>query len=177
MIIGVISDTHGNRALMHQVADHIRGVEKADFLIHLGDNYPDAEELAFAGHAIRMVPGLQCDAYRDHRVPNLIVETYDGLTVACTHAEHDFHGRVGHAHILMSGHTHVARIEPSGKQIHLNPGHLKSPLDRGQLPSYATIVTAPGAFEIFIKAVDGTLRLSRRFERAPLGVPAGELAP
>jgi len=78
VIIGVISDTHGNRTLMHAVADRIRATERADFIIHLGDNYSDAEELADAGHAVRMVPGLQCDAYHDHLVPIVIDEAFDG---------------------------------------------------------------------------------------------------
>lgn len=165
MIIGVISDTHGNRTLMHAVADRIRATERADFIIHLGDNYSDAEELANAGHAVRMVPGLQCDAYHDHRVPNVIDEAFDGLRVACTHAEHDFRGRYSHAQILMSGHTHVGRIEFDGRQVHLNPGHLKSPLDRGQRPSYAIITTTPEDFWISIKEIDGSERSARRFAR------------
>jgi predicted phosphodiesterase len=134
VIIGVISDTHGNMKLAHAAADRIRGVEKADLLLHLGDNYPDAEELGVAGHPIRMVPGLWCAQYRDHRVPKTIVDTLMASAFAMLHADQDLGPRERAAALIMSGHTHVAKIEPSGKHVYMNPGHLKSMIDRGQRP-------------------------------------------
>lgn len=171
MIIGVISDTHGNMKLAHAAADRIRGVEKADLLLHLGDNYPDAEELGVAGHPIRMVPGLWCAQYRDHRVPKTIVDTVDDLSFAMLHADQDLGPRERSAALIMSGHTHVAKIEPSGNHVYMNPGHLKSMMDRGQRPSYAIIETNPDEIRISIKELDGTTRLQRTFARAALAQP------
>lgn len=167
MIIGVISDTHGNMKLAHAAADRLRTEERVDLLLHLGDNYPDAEELGYAGHPMRMVPGLWCAEYRDPRLKT-IVDDFDGVKMALAHADQDFGPREHTAVILMSGHTHVAKIEPRGTKVFLNPGHLKSNFDRGQRPSYAVIETSADGVRISIKELDGSLRLSRAFSRAEL---------
>lgn len=168
MIIGVISDTHGNMKLANAAADRIRAENHADLLLHLGDNYPDAQELGMAGHPIRMVPGLWCDEYRDHRIGKTLVDTFDGLSIACAHADQDLGPRERAAAIIMTGHTHVAKIEPQGQHVFLNPGHLKSNLDRGQTPSYAIIETTPDEVRITIKELSGPTRLARTFRRDAL---------
>lgn len=168
MIIGVISDTHGNMKLAHAAADRLREVERVELLLHLGDNYPDAEELGMAGHAIRMVPGLWCEQYRDHRVRKTIVDKVDGLSIAMAHADQDLGPRELAAAVIMTGHTHVAKIEPRGQHVFVNPGHLKSMMDRGQRPSYAVIETGPEEIAISIKELDGQVRLARRLSRAAL---------
>lgn len=167
MIIGVISDTHGNMKLAHAAADRLRA-EGAEVLLHLGDNYPDAEELGMAGHPVRMVPGLWCAQYRDHRVQKTIVDTLDGLCIAMAHADQDLGPRELAAAVIMTGHTHAAKIEPRGKHVFLNPGHLKSPMDRGHRPSYAVIDTMPEEIHIRVKELDGTVRIERAFSRAAL---------
>lgn len=169
MIVGVISDTHGNRRLMHQVADYLRSRHKAELLIHVGDDYADAEELAMAGHTIKMVPGLWCPEYANYRIPNTIVESVDGITISATHADKDLRARELTATVVLTGHTHEARIEKLGRSIHLNPGHLKSKYDRGQYPSYALIKTDEDGVEVAIYEISGRIRESKRFQRAELG--------
>ncbi len=168
MIIGIISDTHGNRRMMHQVADYLTARHKADLLIHVGDDYSDAEELAMAGHAIKMVPGLWCPEYADHRIPNTIVEPVDGITISAAHADKDLSARELAATVVLTGHTHVARIEKLGKSVHLNPGHLKSKFDRGQRPSYAVITTSADKIGIAIYELTGDVRESRTYSRSDL---------
>ena len=58
-----MSDTHGNRSLMHAAADAMV-MAGAARIFHLGDDYQDAEELALAGHDVTVVPGLWCPEYR-----------------------------------------------------------------------------------------------------------------
>ena len=169
MIIGIISDTHGNRKLMHQVADWMKAKHGAELIIHVGDDYPDAKELALAGHNVRMVPGLWCEEYHNGRIPKRIVIPCDGITISAAHAEKDLGATELAASIVLTGHTHVAKIERLGRSVHVNPGHLKHPkLDRGQRPSYAIIVTALDSVAIAIHELDGGVRASQSFSRAEL---------
>jgi len=168
MIIGIISDTHGNRRMMHQVADNLLLRHNAELLFHVGDDYADAEELASAGYSVKMVPGLWCPEYANHRIPNTIVEPVDGITISAAHADKDLRARELAATIVLTGHTHVARIEKLGRSIHVNPGHLKSKLDRGERPSYGLISTDEDSVEISICELSGVIRESRRFARAEL---------
>lgn len=169
MIIGVISDTHGNLKLMHQVADWMKTTHSAELIIHVGDNYPDAQELSLAGHNVRMVPGLWCDAYHDGRIPKRIIIPCDGITIAAAHAEKDLGAIELASTIVLTGHTHVSKIEKLGRTVHINPGHLKHPkLDRGQRPSYAIISTEPASVTVTIHEIDGGVRTSQSFTRAEL---------
>ena len=169
MIIGVISDTHGNRKLMHHVADWMKAKHGVELIIHVGDDYPDAQELVLAGHNVRMVPGLWCDEYHDGRVPKRIIVPCDGITISAAHAEKDLGATELAASIVLTSHTHVAKIEKLGRSVHVNPGHLKHPkLDRGQRPSYAIVSTAPHEVEIAIHEIDGGVRASQSFPRSEL---------
>jgi len=164
-----MSDTHGNLRLMHQIADIMKAIHHVDLIIHVGDDYEDAQTLRSAGHNVRMVPGLWCDAYNDPRVPNRIVLELDNLSISAAHAEKDLRASELAATIVLTGHTHVATIEKAGRSVHLNPGHLKHPtLDRGQRPSFAIIDTQPESVNIAVFETDGALRMSQSFSRAAL---------
>ena len=168
MIIGVISDTHGNRRMMHEVADYLLTHFGAEIVFHMGDDYRDAEELAMSGHVVKMVPGLGCPEYNDHRIPNRIVESVDGITVAAAHAAKDLRARELAASIVLTGHTHVAAIEKAGRSLYVNPGHLKSPLDRGERPSYALITTSGSQVTVAIHELSGEIRQACSFDRSEL---------
>ena len=170
MNIGVMSDTHGNRTLMHDVAERMEREFGAGLLFHLGDDYADAEELRIYGHDVRMVPGLGCPEYQQSGggAPKRLVEEVDGLTFALAHADQDLTAREWACSVIMTGHTHVAVIEDLGMSIRLNPGHLKRPRDRGQDASFATIVTSPEEVVCRIHEADGQLRQERRFPRERL---------
>lgn len=168
MIIGVISDTHGNRRTMHEVADLIRVQHGVEVIFHVGDDYVDAEELAMAGHVVKMVPGLWCPEYANPRIPNRIVERLDGLTISAAHAEKDLHARELAATIVLTGHTHVAVIQKIGRSLYVNPGHLKRKLDRGQRPSYVVIATSPEQIQVAIHELTGEVREARTFSRDEL---------
>ena len=125
MVLGVMSDTHGNRKLMHQVADLMTDQLKVQLILHLGDDYPDAQELALSGRPVRMVPGLWCDAYHNARIPKRIVEDFDGLKVAMAHADKDLRftetGRSDyphrtHAHACNTPHRTRHLYEPGPPQ-------------------------------------------------------------
>jgi putative phosphoesterase len=166
MLIGVISDTHGNLKLMHHVAGML--APTTEMIYHLGDNYVDAEELGMSGHTVRAVPGLWCEEFHNHRVPNCIIESIDGISISCAHAPQVFSGPAYDAAIIMMGHTHVAMIDKQGKSIMLNPGHLKAPMDRGQRPSYATIDLQDKKVDIAIHETSGEVRFKKSFKRSAL---------
>lgn len=117
------------------------------------------------------MPGLWCAEYRNPRYPKTRVELLDGVSIAMAHADQDLGPREHAAALILTGHTHVAKIEPRGKHVFINPGHLKSMQDRGQSPSYAIIETLGDAVVVTIKELNGTPRSSRRFAREGLAAP------
>lgn len=163
-----MSDTHGNRRLMHEVADVMVGSFGVTTIYHAGDDYTDAEELDFAGHIVRMVPGLWCPAYTAGRVPRQIIDHVDGITIAMAHADKDLRHVERSATVIVTGHTHVASVERLGASVYLNPGHLKAPIDRGQRPSFAVLTLEPKRLRIEIREVDGALRFGRTLSRSSL---------
>ncbi|HOZ48097.1 MAG TPA: metallophosphoesterase family protein [Candidatus Hydrogenedentes bacterium] len=168
MVLGVMSDTHGRRALMHRVADDLEAVHGASLIFHLGDDYTDGQELAEAGHVMRLVPGLWCPEYHDPRVENRRIEDLDGLTIACAHADKDLRLLERPAAILLVGHTHRAAIELRGRALWLNPGHLRGTSNRGEQASYATVAIDAEQVRAAIFEISGTLREERVVPRSRL---------
>lgn len=168
MILGVMSDTHGNRKLMHQAAAAMTADFRADIIFHLGDDYADAEELAMAYPNVRAVPGLWCPAYAEGRVPKTRVEEIAGLTVACAHADKDLRARERSTSILLTGHSHEARIETLGHTLYVNPGHLQAPNSRGERASYAIIEIATETVRASIIELTGKARINKAVQRDEL---------
>ena len=168
MTIGVISDTHGNLRLMHQSVDRMVDVHGVEVLFHAGDDYLDAEALAMSGRTVHMVPGLGCPQYRDPRVPNRIRHNVDGLTISMAHADKDLRALELAASVVIIGHTHVARVDHLGRSIHLNPGHLKCPVDRGERASFAIIETGGFGVSVAVYELTGKPRREVRVRRSAL---------
>lgn len=153
-----MSDTHGNVGLMFEVADLLTKRFAAAWIYHAGDDYVDAETLDHAGYKVRAVPGLWCSEYSRGRVPRHIVDHFDGVSIAMAHAEKDLRGAALAADVVITGHTHRARLERLGGSIHLNPGHLKAPTDRGERASFAVLDIAAGETRASIFELDGSVR-------------------
>jgi len=158
MILGVMSDTHGNRKLMHQVANLMTDRLRVDVILHLGDDYPDAQELAMTGAQVRMVPGLWCDAYQNGRIPKRLVENFDGVNVAMAHADKDLRFTERAAAIILTGHTHTGVIHRIGPCIYMNPGHLKAEHDRNEDASFGTITIESDTVHCAIHELNGEIR-------------------
>ncbi len=174
MILGVMSDTHGNVRLMHKVADLLSRKFAAEVIIHLGDDYADANQLEMAGHAVWAVPGLWCPEYQSYRVPKARVETVLGRRIAFAHAERDIAPLRSGTDLLLTGHTHAARIALEDGVLSMNPGHLRRSTDRGQHASFGLIILSERETLCAIHDADGSLRLLRRYEKGPAGcfIPA-----
>ena len=174
MILGVMSDTHGNVRLMHRVADLLSQKFSAEIIIHLGDDYADAGQLEMAGYAVWAVPGLWCPEYHSYRVPKARVETVLGRRIGFAHSERDIDLVRPGTDLLLTGHTHAARITLEQGAVSMNPGHLRRPTDRGEHASFGLITLSGQETLCAIHEADGNLRLQRRYERGPAGcfIPA-----
>jgi len=167
--LGAISDTHGAIDLMYRVANEMVQRLGVKTIFHLGDTYRDAVRLAQAGFHVLMVPGLSCPEYHDHRVPKRLVESFDELKVGCAHAEKDLRAQQFAAAIVLTGHTHEARIELIGRSLFVNPGHLQDRVSRGERPSYGLIQISPTDVRAGIYETDHALRKQVIVERVYLG--------
>ncbi len=166
MIIGVMSDTHGRLPLMHRVANLMVNALDVEIMFHLGDDFSDAQDLGRNGHDVRMVPGLWCPEYHDGRIPNRIIETVDGVSIAAVHAEKDLRAIERAADVVLTGHTHKAALERIGASLYLNPGHLSGSSRRGGKPSFATLAIEPGALRATIHETNGSVRTTKKIKRA-----------
>ena len=175
MRIGVVSDSHGNRRLLFQAADLLLGAHGATQLIHLGDDYEDAEELQLAGYVVNFVPGLWCAAYRNAAIPNTRVEDYDGVRIGYAHTPEEVMALRRQAAILLHGHTHHPTIQQDARGVVMNPGHLKAPRDRGYPASCGLIVTSEEAVDLYLYLLDNTPLQHKHAPRADL--PTFELGP
>lgn len=165
MMIGVMSDTHGNLALMHRVANLMVHALDVEIIFHLGDDFSDAQDLARSGYDVRMVPGLWCPEYTDGRIPNRLIETVDGVSIAAVHAEKDLRAIERAADVVLAGHTHEAALVRLGRSLYLNPGHLSKKSRRGGKASFATLAIEPDTLRTTIHETDGSVRTAKTVKK------------
>ena len=127
MNILMISDTHGNdlfiRTLMPVAKDY-------DLVIHLGDDYQDAQLLIDYEVSVIRVPGTWTSEYQNPSVDARdLPDDIDPKTVI-NNKEAD---------IFCHGHTHRPMISEQNGVTVLNPGHLTAFVDRGYRASFATL--------------------------------------
>ena len=138
MILGVISDTHGNLVLMRKAASLLKNKFLATRILHLGDDYADEETLEREGYPITGVPGLWCSEYSDPCVPKMIVEEFEGLRVAYAHAAEDLPPLTSDLDLCLIGHTHrygICCARSAGDES----WHLKSEQDRMRVPTVGVV--------------------------------------
>ena len=165
MILGVLSDTHGNLPLMRSAAAMLTKQLGATQLIHLGDDWEDKEDLDNLGYFVSGVPGLWCDAYRDPHIPRVRLDVFDGLAVAYAHDKKELQSISGRVDLLLSGHTHQSVVDEVGGVPHMNPGHLSRPRGRGQEATFGRVAITEDRFILSIYGLDGEGHVSRTFLR------------
>lgn len=151
MTIGVISDTHGNKDFLVKALEKMLELGKVDLVIHLGDNYKDAEIIGQKGIPYMRVPGVYCECYKDPAVPNRFVEEFEGWRFLLSHTEtshpldlpHDLKPesivKANRVDVFLYGHSHKPRLEVANGILLMNPGHLKQESDKGIKPSFGLI--------------------------------------
>lgn len=141
MIIGVVSDSHGNTRAIDQMLAFLaeRGVEP-DAWLHAGDVTPDADYLAMLTQKEVYKVAGNCD-WPDSRVPYVRVVQLVGHRILLTHghtygAQYTLDLMVRAASSkdcdgIVFGHTHAVTYFPGAITI-LNPGSVARPRDDGQ---------------------------------------------
>ena len=152
MILGVMSDTHGNLAYMQRACDMMVRKFGAEAIIHLGDDYKDAMEMDTKGKPLYAVPGMYENAWHNDTIPHRLIKEFGGLVFMLSHAAvRDKHDKAGDinparaltrygAEVLLHGHTHKYKLMKSAEGlIVICPGHVRSDRDRGSPPTFAII--------------------------------------
>lgn len=147
----VVSDNHGDRDVLVDLADTYRG--KVDKMFHCGDSELAPTDLLWNDFIV--VTG-NCDY--DPEFPNAIVEECGTDTIFMTHG-HLANVRMGlttlalqaekvNANIVLFGHTHEIGCEVRANVLYLNPGSIRLPRGPIQLKSYAIIESTVDQFVI-----------------------------
>lgn len=137
MKIGLISDTHGNTAVIDQAVE-LAG--EIDLWLHAGDMIHDAEYLDMAYDAKVVNVAGNCD-WGNRSVPEEEIVEAEGHRIFLTHGH--IYGVKGSpygmvqaaeengADIAVFGHSHVAFKEKIDGVLLINPGSLAYPRDGG----------------------------------------------
>jgi hypothetical protein len=163
LLLGVVSDTHGNIEGMRRLTEMLR-VKGASTLLHVGDDYRDVATLEQLGLEVLGVPGLWCREYGDPRVPNRLVVELNGVKILLTHTESrhkndapgdpDPQALAQEVQIVLFGHTHRPALQERQGVLWLNPGHLKQWQDRGHPPTFALLTLSPEMVAIEIRRLE-----------------------
>lgn len=139
MIIGLVSDSHGNTAAIDMMLA-MPGVNEVECWLHAGDFVVDAEYLEMAsGKKVYKVAGN--GDWPHSKAPEDLMVVLEGFRIMLTHG-HEHGVRYGTeilaenalnmgADIAVYGHTHIADISPAGSErlTILNPGSIGRPRD------------------------------------------------
>ncbi|MDI6791260.1 MAG: YfcE family phosphodiesterase [bacterium] len=152
MKIGVMSDSHQNLKYLKGVAEYLVNECQVDMLIHLGDDYADAEVLEDRGVPVLKVPGVYDPEYLEPGITNRLIEPLGDLRVMISHTveshANDQPGdlvpeeviRDRKADIFLYGHSHLYDISREKGILYFNPGHLqKVDKKRGKPPTFGLL--------------------------------------
>lgn len=144
MKIGIVSDTHRNKAYLNDVVEWLVNRQKIATLYHLGDDYDDVVDLAEYYLELVQVPGIYDQRYLNGTLPAKIFESVLGLTILLVHSlEKDvFDEDVLRSDIILYGHTHKEELRLDDGRLYMNPGHLKGPKDKNKPPTFGMLTIA-----------------------------------
>ncbi|MBQ7455806.1 MAG: metallophosphoesterase [Clostridia bacterium] len=128
--VGVISDSHGDRAHLEQALFKLEAGGRLDALIHCGDHASDADMVSGSILQVAAVRG-NCDGWMDSHEDELLL-TFGGVTFFIVHG-HRFGVKQGietlaeiaasrGAQVCCFGHTHHALCRYERGVLMLNPG-------------------------------------------------------
>ena len=187
MIIGVMSDSHGNVAMMQRAADLMLSKFAVDAIVHLGDDYADAKRLDSDGKPVYAVPGIYEAAWNDLRISHRLIKEFGGITFLISHTpvrdKHDRHGDINPgralsrygAQVLLHGHTHrFGAMSAVDGLVVINPGHLKSDKDRGAVPTFAVIEANNPEVSVSFVDLEGEVLEAQKFRAPKVALPPEE---
>jgi putative phosphoesterase len=165
MKVFVVSDSHGEKDNIIKIAGIARK-ENADMIIHLGDDYDDADFLLEEDIKLERVPGVYSNYYSEDEVENRKIIELGGWKFLLTHTKekhendppHDISPdemiNSGSVNIVLYGHSHIPAIGKEGDVYLINPGHLKSEDKKGFDPSYAVLNIEKDTVDVIIKKLN-----------------------
>ena len=161
MNIAFVSDSHGNVEFVKKFCEAIAKYP-VDQVVHLGDNYIDANVIVDAGYPCITVPGTWCESYLHTLIDNRRLETFNTWNCLLSHTPTgDYHDlpedidpqetlQSGRCDILCHGHTHKPEIRAVYDGYMFNPGHIKADIDRGYPATFAYTSFTPIEVQITI---------------------------
>ncbi len=151
MVVGIVSDTHGNRQAMDALLAH-PAAETVEVWLHAGDVASDAEYIArMTDKKVYSVAG-NCD-WPNARVKDEYAVDLDGHRIFLAHG-HTYGVRhttdllreaaaAEQADIAIYGHTHVVEVWEADGVLVVNPGSLSKPRDAAE-GSFALMTLTAG---------------------------------
>ncbi|HLV32941.1 MAG TPA: metallophosphoesterase family protein [Chitinispirillaceae bacterium] len=141
MKIGIVSDTHRNKAYLNDTVEWLVNRQKIAALYHLGDDYDDVVDLAGYYLELVQVPGIYDERYRKGTLPAKIFESVLGVTILLVHSlEKDVTKEdVLRSDIILYGHTHKEELRLDDGRLYMNPGHLKGPMEKNMPPTFGLL--------------------------------------
>lgn len=134
MLIGVVSDTHRDKAAIRRAAEELRDT---DLIIHLGDNDGDIEDLGELYKSKIISVRGNCDFMS--RTPLELLEELEGIRILVTHGhKYDVKHNLQklkeraielEADVALYGHTHISEIDFEEGVWLINPGSAALPRD------------------------------------------------
>jgi len=173
MLVMVMSDTHGELDNLKSILPRIREINP-DLVVHLGDNYEDAELLR--DFPLLRVPGVYESYYSKPEVPNRIILNLSGWLSLLTHShlrhENDLPWdpdpqdlvRRKAVDLIIHGHTHIPRAELIEGVVYINPGHMKKEDKKGYPPTFS-VIEAEEELKVRIIELSGRVMLEKSFTR------------
>jgi uncharacterized protein len=156
----IVSDTHGS---FRNIKKCISGFDnlKPEYVVHLGDDYVDADIISQFGYKVVRVPGLWTDYYQNPSIDNKMFWDFEGWRFFLTHSiephYNDLKGDISSEKVIkkkqcdvfLFGHTHIPKVVQQDGIVFVNPGHLKEKETRSK-PSYAFLQVSKSELKIAI---------------------------
>ncbi len=138
----VVSDSHGDRQILEEIAAHFR--ETVDLFIHCGDSELPADDKLFE---MFQVVGGNCDFDAGYKERLLLTTPLDRIYVTHGHlsdvrfglSKIAYEAAENDATIALFGHTHQIGCEVVQHRLYLNPGSITQPRGPIQKKAFAII--------------------------------------
>ena len=187
MILGVMSDTHDNIELAQRCVELMVNKYNVKTIVHLGDDMSDLERIDTHGFPVIAVPGIYEAAWKNKNIPNRIIKEFDGVVFLFSHTPNrvsqDGKGAINPekarrsygVDVLLHGHTHThLALESEDGLIVINPGHLKSNVDRSNEASFAILDFNDEKLKVMFISPGDRLLESDEFDVHPSGIMNSE---
>ncbi|EOT44456.1 metallophosphoesterase [Enterococcus columbae] len=147
----VMSDSHGDREIVYQVAEHFK--DNVDYIIHCGDSELPSDEKVW--QEITVVTG-NCDYDSGYREVQIIHTPLDCIYVTHGHlsgvrmgiTKLGLQAQEAQVDIVLFGHTHEIGCEKVGQRLFLNPGSISYPRGALNYQSFAIIESTEDSWHI-----------------------------